>query len=110
MPYYLVRRKVYENYPVKEWDNEQQAEDDACNDTEGWDCGDVEYFVEEVDPVELGILSREEVLEREVEELRMLLNEVVNKLNVVDLDDSDLLKRIAVGLDPNLNDFSVFKS
>lgn len=110
MPWYRVSRKVYEDYPIKEWDDEQQAEDDACNDTENWDCGDVEYFVEEVDPVELGILSREEVLEREVEELRMLLNEVVDKLTVFDLDDGDLLKRIAVGLDPSLNDFSVFKS
>lgn len=90
MPWFKVRRRVSEDLPVIQAKNEREAEGIAImrSDDPEWEIYDCDYYVEEVDPVEYGVMSMEEALREELSNARAL----IRKLSPYARDLSDDLR------------------
>lgn len=91
MPWFKVVRTTKEDITGIKAVNAGEAEDLAINEDFDWEIFDCEYEVEEIDPVEFGVISREEMLANQITELKSIIRDLAP--NVFGLDP-DLLERI----------------
>lgn len=90
MRWFKVYRRIWEDTFVKAKD-ELDAENEAiCLDQDAWETNDCEYTVEEIDPVEWGLVSASEHYKKVNSELIELLKKTERHISY----DDDLLKEI----------------